>query len=95
MYLLNAFAIATGRRSSRPLRPCYDRPVAEFGEPDKTSHISKTVLSIVKFGGVSTDRACLRRVAAPIMSTWAVPTPWQRVVRRNHRRRVRASSRRE
>ena len=25
----------------------------------------------------STDRACLRRVAAPIMSTWAVPTPWQ------------------
>ena len=43
----------------------------------------------------STDRACLRRVAAPIMSTWAVPTPWQRVARRNHRRRVRASSRRE
>ena len=43
----------------------------------------------------STDRACLRRVAAPIMSTWAVPTPWQRVARRNHRRRVRASSRQE
>ena len=35
------------------------------------------VLSTVKYGGVSTDRACLRRVAAPIMSTWAVPTPWQ------------------
>lgn len=35
------------------------------------------------------------RVAAPIMSTWAVPTPWQRVTRRNHRRCVRASSRRE
>ena len=29
----------------------------------------------------STDRACLRRVAAPIMSNWAVPTPWQRVAR--------------
>ena len=25
--------------------------VAEFGEPDRTSHISKMVLSIVKFGG--------------------------------------------
>ena len=26
-------------------------PVAEFGEPDKTSHISKMVLSIVQLGG--------------------------------------------
>ena len=92
MYLLNAFAIATGRRSSRPLRPCYDRPVAEFGEPDKTSHISKTVLSIVKFGGVSTDRACLRRVAAPIMSTWAVPTPWQRVAQSQASRQSKLST---
>ena len=58
-------------------------------------NVNLKVLDFVQFGGVSTDRACLRRVAAPIMSTWAVPTPWQRVARRNHRRRVRASSRRE
>ena len=35
----------------RPCRPCYDRAVADFGEPSRPSHISKMVLSIVKFGG--------------------------------------------
>ena len=30
--------------------PCYDRDVADSGEPPSPSHISKTVLSIVKIG---------------------------------------------
>ena len=30
---------------------CYDRAGTDCGELDKTSHISKMVLSIVKFGG--------------------------------------------
>ena len=33
--------------------PCYDRAVTDFGEPARTSHNSKMVLSIVKFGGPS------------------------------------------
>ena len=70
-----------------------DSPIP--GRDAEEMALHSPVLSTVKFGGVSTDRACLRRVAAPIMSTWAVPTPWQRVARRNHRRRVRATSRRE
>ena len=87
-----------------PLDPAYD-----FGTRSSCTHYlhDDTILSVTHHyerehviggldsGGVSTDRACLRRVAAPIMSTWAVPTPWQRVTRRNHRRCVRASSRRE
>ena len=51
MYLVNTLALVSGQCSSCPLRPCYDCLVAGFGEPDKTSHISNTVLSIVKFGG--------------------------------------------
>ena len=35
----------------RPALSDHDRGVADFGEPDRTSHISKMVLSIVKFGG--------------------------------------------
>ena len=31
--------------------PNYDQAVTDFGEPARTSHISKMVLSIVKFGG--------------------------------------------
>ena len=31
--------------------PRYDCAVTDFGEPARTSHISKMVLSIVKFGG--------------------------------------------
>ena len=30
---------------------CHDRAVADSGVPASTSHISKMVLSIVKFGG--------------------------------------------
>ena len=30
-----------------------DHGVADFGAPDRTSHISKTVLPIVKFGGLT------------------------------------------
>ena len=31
--------------------PCHSHPLADFGEPARTSHISKMVLSVVKFGG--------------------------------------------
>ena len=31
--------------------PSYDRAATDFGESARTSHISKMVLSIVKFGG--------------------------------------------
>ena len=51
MYLVNTLALVSGQCSSCPLRPCYDRAVADFGEPSRPSHISKMVLSIVKFGG--------------------------------------------
>ena len=34
-----------------PMPPWHNHAVADFGEPAKASHISKTVLSIVKFGG--------------------------------------------
>ena len=53
----------------------YDSPIPGRDAEEMARH--SPVLSTVKYGGVSTDRACLRRVAAPIMSTWAVPTPWQ------------------
>ena len=36
---------------SAVLPPNYDQAVTDFGEPARTSHISKMVLSIVKFGG--------------------------------------------
>ena len=32
------------------MAPSYDRAVTDFGEPARLSHISKMVLSIVKFG---------------------------------------------
>ena len=35
-----------------PMPPWHNHAVADFGEPAKASHISKTVLSIVKFGGL-------------------------------------------
>ena len=31
--------------------PSYDRAATDFDEPARTSHISKMVLSIIKFGG--------------------------------------------
>ena len=38
--------------ATTPTMPPYHiHAVADFGEPDRASHISKTVLSIVKFGG--------------------------------------------
>ena len=43
MYLVNTLALVSDQCSSCPLRPCYDCLVAGLGEPDKTSHISKTV----------------------------------------------------
>ena len=50
-WLPRVVAIATGWGCHRPRRPCYDRAVIDFGEPARTSHNSKKVLSIVKFGG--------------------------------------------
>ena len=38
-----------------PMPPWHNHAVADFGEPAKASHISKTVLSIVKFGGPKLD----------------------------------------
>ena len=38
---------------SAPMPPYHIYAAADFGEPGKTSHISKTVLSIVKFDGAT------------------------------------------
>ena len=50
-----SFRLRTGFKSTaharRPLRPRYCLTVTDSGEPDRASHISKMVLSIVKFGG--------------------------------------------
>ena len=86
------------KRIAENIAATFDRP-----EPSKRTiyqwvrnYTDKAIVAMREYPAqASTDLACLRRVAAPIMSTWAVPTPWQRVARRNHRRRVRASSRRE
>ena len=40
-----------GGGCDRPCRPCYDCAGTDFGESHRINHISKTVLSIVKFGG--------------------------------------------
>ena len=42
------YALASG---PLPTPPCHNHAVADFGESARTSHISKMVLSIVKFGG--------------------------------------------
>ena len=47
--------------------PCYDRAVADFGEPSRPSHISKMVLSIVKFGGPCGDRTHDTRIKSPVL----------------------------
>ena len=36
-----------------PMPPWHNHAVADLGQPAKASHISKAVLSIVKFGGPS------------------------------------------
>ena len=61
VYLVNESAFATSRPSSRPLFHCHDGPVAEFGKPDKLSHISKMVLYTVHVVGPKcTDWLSLR-----------------------------------
>ena len=55
-----------------PMPPCYDRGVTDFREPARTSHISKMVLSIVKFGGPIGTLTCERPYRVALAELWPV-----------------------
>ncbi len=47
---------------------CYMYAVADFGEPRRANHISKTVLCIVKFGGAEGTRTPDPLLAKQVLS---------------------------